>query len=183
MFKYRIRKAQTYSFGAVFGEQTESENDCIKQHPLRFPKGCPEPGLSPHDASNGFKAGGDGGERDAMKEKAKLFYLEPQEFYFSSKEKETIIHSSCGPSPSLLCPRYAIVFLLFRALEAWAQLRRRRIEDLNRWRIFILGIEGEEEGSEVFINNKSFGLLKLRCFLCVRVTQSMTASPCRSVAC
>lgn len=111
-----MRKAQTYSFGAVFGEQTESENDCIKQHPLRFPKGCPEPGLSPHDASNGLKAGGDGGERDAMKEKAKLFYLEPQEFYFSSKEKETIIHTSCGPSPSLLCPRYAIVFLLFPSL-------------------------------------------------------------------
>lgn len=87
MFKYRIRKAQTYSFGAVFGEQTESENDCIKQHPLRFPKGCPEPGLSPHDASNGLKAGGDGGERNAMKEKAQLFYLEPQEFFFPQKKR------------------------------------------------------------------------------------------------
>lgn len=85
-----------------------------------------------------------------MKRKAELFLFgSPGIIIFPQKKR---IPSSTLPSPSLLCLRYAI-FLLFQASEAQAELRRRRrMEDLNRWRIFYFRDRergrGEEEEEE-----------------------------------
>lgn len=115
---------------------------------------------------------------------AALLYLEPQEFFLKREEDHhaLFLWSVSLSFMSMLCNR---LFLLFQALEALALTE----EDRGPQQVenFILGIEeeegveDEEEGSEVFINNKPSGLLKLRCFL--YVTQIMTASPSRSLAC
>lgn len=80
-----------------------------------------------------------------MKGKAGLFLFGTTGIIIFPQKKR--IPSSILPSPFLLCLRYAMVFLLFQASEAQAELRR-RMEDLNRWRIFILGMEREREREE-----------------------------------
>lgn len=89
------------------------------------------------------------GEQHKVKGEARLFLFgSPGIIIFPQKKR---IPSSTLPSHSLCCPHYAMAFLLFQASEAraeLAELRRRRIEDLNRWRIFILGIERVREEEE-----------------------------------
>lgn len=115
-----MRQAQTHSFGASFGEQPKSEYDCIKQHPLRFPwrevlsRGYPY--MTPlmvlkHEA---------GCERGCNERKGQaVFICKPGNYYFSSKEKDTIIHSSVSFSfvPVL---RNAISFIPGFGGSGWA---------------------------------------------------------------
>lgn len=101
---------------------------------------------------------------------------------------------STFPSP-VLCNH---VFLLFQAWEARALTEEDRgpqqVEIFLPFFLLLsffnvmLGIEAEEveeeeEGSELFLNNKPSDLLMLRCFLPQRVTKLMTSSPSRAPAC
>lgn len=110
---------------------------------------------------------------------AALLYLEPQEFFLKRKEDHhaLFLWSVSLSFMSTLCNR---LFLLFQALEAQALTE----EDRGPQQVenFILGIEeeeDEEEGSEVFINNKPSGLLNCTVF----VHNSDYACPSRSLAC